>query len=162
MRNLFWLALLLGLIGASARWLAQPLPSPQPTASLKQTQEELGFTWQEWGKVLTFVVQGNGHQVSAYLEGKEHSAGSELIDVSETGAKWSAQLCVRLRQEIEAAVEEPCQGKKTRELSLTQGSQSWNVEIGAKPGPAQQRIIDLIERSEIPGLRRRFPKFAKS
>ena len=55
---------------------------------------------------------------------------------------------------METAINEPCRGKKTRELSLTRGAQSWTVEIGTYAGPAQSRIIDLMNTSGMPEVRK--------
>lgn len=68
--------------------------------------------------------------------------------VKETPAGATAvALHARLRKEVDIAMEEPCRGRKTKELTLREGSRSWTIEIGTYAGPSQARIIDTMNRS---------------
>lgn len=67
-----------------------------------------------------------------------------MVKESEPGS-MAAGLYTLLRMEIDAAIEEPCQGSKTKELTLREGSRTWTVEIGAAAGPAQTRILQIMD-----------------
>lgn len=142
MRNLAGLFVIISAVSLCAWFRAEPAseePSPAPIA----------FTWQEWleSPKFVFVVTGRGSSAEAYFKG----SANELKAME---GPWVSRLCAELGKEMEVALEETCRGKKTSELTLIQGSQSRTVEIGDVAGPAQSRLIDLIEKSPISRARR--------
>ncbi len=61
----------------------------------------------------------------------------------------------RLKVAAQTAVDEPQRGPKTKELVVIEGTtRSWTVRIGTSAGPAQSRIIDLMNASPMPEARK--------
>lgn len=138
MRNFLWLFGVLACIAVGARFHPQP-----PRATATPIHGELSMTWKEWNE-----AQGLRFQFTADLGGCRFGRGQELpvqIRESQDGATFR-ELYPGLRQEVEAALEEPCRGNKWAELTLRDGSHVWTVEVGTYAGPAQARILDILSK----------------
>ncbi len=148
MRNLLWLLGVLGCIAVAARF--HPNPGPSGTMAIA---EKVKLSWKEYqGGRVVFVFEGDQDD----SRGIRPVSGDAFITTSpRLGPLPLGDLPERLRREVEVAIEEPCRGQKSSELTLTQGTHSWTVEIGTYAGPAQSRILDLMNASQMPELRNR-------
>ncbi|MBN9414419.1 hypothetical protein ABS71_08745 [bacterium SCN 62-11] len=138
MRNFLWLLGVLGCIAAAARF--------QPNAPYGSVRSDVSVSWQEWderGPTFTFCADGSGVH-SRQTTGETEAKVLGLVKEDVPGSK-AAALHARLRKEVEVALEEPCRGGKTRELTLREGSRTWTIEIGTYAGPAQAHIIEIME-----------------
>lgn len=140
MRNLIWLLGVLACIAVAARFHPQPpRPAAQPTPILR----EVSIRWKEWGE-----KGGLRFQFSADPSSCRFGRGQEVpvqIRESRDGAVFR-ELYPALRQEVEAALEEPCRGTRWAELSVREGAHTWTVEVGTYAGPAQSRILDILTK----------------
>lgn len=104
---------------------------------------EVSIFWREWnGKDLRlqFVAEPTGCRFGR--------AGQPMIPIrgSRDGVVF-LELYPALRAEVERALEEPCRGVKTSELTLREGSKTWTIEVGTYAGPSQARILDILASS---------------
>ena len=150
MRNLIWLCGVLCCIAVGSRFHPQPATIANVAS---EKSEEFALLWQEWGTIPNevFVFRGNG-------QGSQVFVPTYRVTKPEINGPAVTELFQKLRPEVEAALEEPCRGPKTKELTLIDGATSRTVEIGTYAGPAQARIVELMEKSGMPSLRSRLQR----
>ena len=93
-------------------------------------------------KVVTGIVRLS---YANLWEPKSINGGTEKYSASLIIPKSDTATIQAINEAIDAAIEEPCQGSKTKELTLREGSRTWTVEIGAAAGPAQTRILQIMD-----------------
>lgn len=143
MRNALWLLGLLSCIAVTSRFCLDVSPSTLPA-----TPPKIRISWKEFeGDKLVFIFDGDrndsrGGRVGAYTIWPP------------PGPMPLGDLPERLKVEAQAALDEPLRGRKTKELVVIEGTtRSWTVRIGTYAGPAQSRIIDLMNASPMPKAR---------
>lgn len=149
MRNLLWLLGVLFCIAVAARFHPNPV---RVRPAMSPTPGEIRLSWKEYEENrVVFAFEGDRSD----SRGSRPVGGEASITTSpRLGPRPLGDLPQQLRLEVETAIEEPCRGQKSKELTLTEGNHSWTVEIGTYAGPAQSRIIDLMNASRMPQVRK--------